>query len=246
MSILQLKQLIAAYLQCTVEDFVVNGVDLLLDAINDSHMDLQQQYDWEYAKVSVDALVSIANGCPISPLKLHGTDNYVTVKKINRAFIADGFGGVRPIRYVSRDYVMDDVQQRWDGVPLKWAPTVRDMPNYPTFYEVYLTQIGQTLMVYPTSRVIVPADPMPVYLDVFRLFPDYKDDDENSDFFLQYCDHYLKWDCICDLNTFRRQFVPRQEGNLAPPTDQRDAALKNCLAWNAGLVSTGDSAVSLI
>src|SRR5438477_3475560 len=161
-----LKEHIAAYLQRPVADFVVNGVDLLLGVINESHEYALQQYDFEYAKVSVDALVSIANGVEISPLYLHGTTNYVTVKKVLRAFIADGFGGVRPIKYVSRDFVIDDVRQRWDGIPISFAPTIRDMPNYPTFYEVYLCQLGTKLMVYPTSRVIVPVDPMPVFLDV--------------------------------------------------------------------------------
>lgn len=245
MTINDLKRKIAAYLQRSPQDFVVNGVDLLLDAINDAHMDLLQQYDWEYAKVSVDALVSIANGCEISPLPLHGTTDLVTVKKVLRSFVADGFGGVRPIKYVSRDFVIDDVGQRWDGIPLKWAPNQRDMPNWPTFYEVYLTQLGTKLIVYPTSRVLVPIDPMPVFLDVIRYFPDYKDDDENSDFILQYGNHFLKWDAICALNYRAKEFVPRQEGNVTSPTDQRDAALINLLAWNAGLVTTGDYSVSL-
>ncbi len=241
-----LKKSIAAYLQRPVSDFVVNGVDLLLGVINESHEYMQQQYDFEYATVSVDAQVSIANGVPISPLYLHGTTTYVTVKKVLRAFVADGFGGVRPIKYVSRSYVIDDVKQRWDGIPLSFAPSIRDMPNYPTFYEIYLCQIGQTLMVYPTSRVIVPADPLPVFLDVIRYFPDYlTDDQDNSDFYLQFGSTFMKYDSICRLNPRVKEFVPRQEGNVAPPTDERDKAWQDLLAWDAQLVTTGNAALTL-
>jgi len=241
-----LKKQIAAYLQRPVADLVVNGVDLILAAINESHEFMQQQYDFKYAEVSVDALVSIANGVPISPLYLHGTTTYVTVKKVLRAFVADGFGGVRPIKYVSRDFVISDVRQRWDGVPMSWARVIRDMPNYPTFYEIYLCQIGQILHVYPTSRVIMPVDPMPIYLDVIRYFPDYdSDDQDNVDFYLQFGATFMKYDSICRLNPRVKEFVPRQEGNVAPPTDERDKAWVDLLAWDANLVTTGDVSLSL-
>lgn len=241
-----LKKQIAAYLQRPVSDFVVEGVDLLLAVINESHEYMQQQYDFKYAEVSVDALVSIANGLPISPLYLHGTNDYVTVKKVLRAFIADGYGGVRPIKYVSRDFIVKDAQQRWDGVPRVWAPTIRDMPNYPTFYEVYLSQVGQRLIIYPTSITILQTDPMPIFLDVIRYFPDYSSDDEdNVDFFLQFGATFMKYDSICRLNPRIKEFVPRQEGNVAAPTDERDKAWVDLLAWDANLVTTGDSSLSL-
>jgi hypothetical protein len=253
MDIQTLKVKVATYLQKVATDFVIANptpppttVDLLLDAINKSHQHAQQYHDFEFAKVSVDALVDLTNGVPISPLPLHGTTSQVTVKKVLRAFIADGFGGVRPIKFVSREWQVADAAQRWNGVPYPWAPVQRDMPQYPTFYEVYLTQQANILMLYPSAKVVVPQNPAPIFLDVVRYFPDYQNTDDNSDFLLQFGDAYLMWDACCRLNTLVKEYVPRQEGNVPAPTDDRDAAWQDLIAWDANVVTTGaEEAASL-
>jgi hypothetical protein len=253
MDIKSLKLKIATYLQKEPLDFVVtetsNGsttVDLLLDAINKSHQWAQMQRDFETSKVSVDALVDLENGVPISPLKLHGTETLVPVKKVLRAYLADGYGGVRPMKFVSRDWQYADAGQRWDGVPYPWAPNQRDMPSYPTFYDVYLTQQANILMLYPNAKVTAPQNPMPIYLDVIRFFPDYVNTDNNSDFILQFGDDFLMWDACVRLNPLVKEYVPRQEGNVPAPTNERDAAWQDLIAWDAGYVTTGaEEAASL-
>jgi hypothetical protein len=255
MDIKSLKLKIATYLQKVPNDFIVtdgvNTVDLLLDAINKSHQWAQLQRDFEQCKVSVDALVDLQNGVPISPLPLHGTSTnggavQVTVKKVLRAYIADGFGGVRPMKFVSRDWQYADAGQRWDGVPFPWAPNQRDAPSYPTFYEVYLTQMANILMLYPNAKVVVPQNPMPIFLDVIRFFPDYQNTDANTDFMLQFGDDFLMWDSCVRLNPLVKEFVPRQEGNVPTPTDNRDQAWADLIAWDANYVTTGaEEAASL-
>jgi hypothetical protein len=253
MDIKSLKVKIATYLQKVPSDFVITNpsppptsVDLLLDAINKSHQWAQQQRDFENCKVSVDALVDLNNGVPISPLPLHGTSTQVTIKKVLRAYIADGYGGVRPMKFVSRDWQYADAGQRWDGVPYPWAPHQRDMPSYPTFYEVYLTQQANILMLYPNAQVVVPQNPLPVFLDVIRYFPDYQDTDSNTDFLLQFGDDYLMWDSCVRLNPLVKEFVPRQEGNVPAPTDERDQAWQDLITWDANYVTTGaEEAASL-
>jgi hypothetical protein len=253
MDIKTLKVKIATYLQKVTADFIQpndspppSTVDLLLDAINQSHQHAMQYHDFEFAKISVDALVDLQNGVPISPLPIHGTSTMVTVKKVLRAYISDGFGGVRPIKFVSRDWQSADAAQRWNGVPYPWAPVQRDMPSYPTFYEIYLTQQASTLMVYPNARVVVPQNPLPLYLDVIRYFPDYTDADNNSDFLLQFGDDFLMWDACCNLNPLIKEWVPRQEGNVPAPTEQRDGAWADLIAWDANVVTTGaEEAASL-
>src|SRR5215475_236648 len=246
MDIATLKTRIAAYLQGVPGDFVVSGFDLILDAINKSHQWAQQQYDFELAKVSVDALVDLQNGVPVSPLPLHGTATMVPVKKVYNAFISDGYGGVRPIPFVDRDFQVQDSFQRWNGIPYPWAPAIRDLPTYPTFYQVYLVQMGGQLMIYPAAQVVVPQNPLPVYLDVWRYFPDYTNaSPDNADFLLQFGDDWLGWNSICRLNYLRKEFVPRQEGNVAPPTEERDKAWQDLLAWDAQMVVTADTALNL-
>lgn len=245
MDIPTLKAKIAAFLQRNVSDFVITNnvpppatVDLLLEAINTSHRWAQQQRDFENSKVSVDALVDLQNGVPISPLPIHGTSTLVTVKKVLRSFLNDGYGGVRPMRFVSREWEYEDSRQRWDGVPFPWAPSIRDIPSYPTFYEIYLVQMAQTLMIYPNAQVVVPQNPLPVYLDVIRYWPDYIGTESNSDPFLQFGDDFLMWDSCVRLNPIVKEYVPRQEGNVPAPTDERDQAWQDLVLWDANVITT--------
>jgi hypothetical protein len=248
MTLERLKGQIATYLQGQVIDYVQNRVDLLLEAINESQQGAQQLYDFEYSKVVVDALVDLTTGVPISPLPLHGTATDVEVKKVLRAYVVDGYGNPRPIKFIGRESQFTDVTQRWEGIPTPFAPTQRDMPSYPTFNEMYLVQQGQTLFLYPTVTGTSAQNPFPIYLDVIRYWPEYVDADyqlSNVDFLMEFGDGFLKWDAICQLNTFSKEFVPRQEGNVAPPTDRRDEAWKDLLAWDAQLITTGDSFINL-
>lgn len=244
MHIKELKVKIATYLQRRVSDYAIDGVDLLLSTINDSHRYAQKQYDFEYSKCDVDALVSLTVGCPVSPLQLHGTtdpESLVVVKKVLNAFVSDNSQNYRPIKFISRSSQINDLRERWYGIPTPFAPVQRDQPSYPTFYETYLVQSGQTLFMYPSATVVFPQNPVPVFLQVVRLFPDYIDEDENSDWILQYASDWLMWDSICRLNYLNKEFVQRQEGNTSVPTDERDKAWQDLLTWDANLITTGDN-----
>jgi hypothetical protein len=245
MKVKSLKVRIASFLQAKTTEFVVDGVDLLLDMINESHREMQMQYDFQYSRVTVDALVDLTNGVPVTPLPLHGTTNLVTVKKVLQPWATDKQGNDRPLKFVDRDFQREDLRERWYGIPTPFAPVQRDMPAYPTFYETYLVQMSQILFLYPSATVIFPQNPVPIFLDVIRFFPDYVDEDDNVDFLLQYGAAFITWDTVCRLNVLMKEFVPRQEGNIAPPTDLRDAAWAKLLAWDAQLITTGTAGLSL-
>jgi hypothetical protein len=245
MKVKSLKVRVATFLQQRVADYVVDGVDLLLDQINESHREMQTQYDFQYSRVTVDALVDLQNGCQITPLPLHGTTTLVSVKKVLQPWLTDKQGNDRPLKFVDRDWQREDLRERWYGIPTPFAPVQRDVPTYPTFYETYLVQMATTLFLYPSATTVFPQNPVPVFLDVVRFFPDYADDDDNPDFLLQYGSDFLTWDTICRLNVLNKEFVPRQEGNVAPPTDLRDAAWAKLLAWDAQIMVTGSSGLTL-
>ena len=245
MKVKSLKVRVATYLQAEVQDFFIDGVDLLLDQINESHREMQMQYDFQYSRVTVDALVDLLNGVPLTPLPLHNTTNLVTVKKVLQPWATDQQGNDRPLKFVDRDWQREDLRERWYGIPTPFAPVQRDIPSYPTFYETYLVQMAQTLFLYPSSTVIWPQNPVPIFLDVIRFFPDYDNSDDNPDFLIQYGSDYLCWDTVVRLNPLMKEFVPRQEGNVAPPTDLRDAAWAKLLAWDAQIMVTGTSGLTL-
>lgn len=49
---------------------------------------------------------------------------------------------------------------------------------------------------------------------------------------LSMAEQFLLWGVIVDLNFLRKEFVPRTEGNLSPPTVMRDEALETFKQWD--------------
>lgn len=237
-----LEAKIAAYLQHIVADFDVNGINLLRDAINQSQRYAQMQHDFEMMRCSVDVSVSLTSGVIFSPAFLHGTSNYVTIKKIRRAYIASPDQGIRPIGFTNQEYVSNDLALRWQGT--EWSrgrafPAPFDFVDTPT-----LVQSGQHVYLYPADQNVFGASPVSMMLDVYRYFPNYDEDDDN-DFMLQFGDDFLFYDSLCRLNFYWKEFVNRQEGNVAPPNGERDAAWAALLAWDASLILSGDTALTL-
>lgn len=56
--------------------------------------------------------------------------------------------------------------------------------------------------------------------------------DVPEDFIVQYGANWLQWAIVCELNMNFRTFVPRTEGNLAPPEKYRDEAWHDLLLWD--------------
>lgn len=54
-----------------------------------------------------------------------------------------------------------------------------------------------------------------------------------SDIWTTHGSQFLLWQTIVHLNKLFRVFVPRQEGNLPPPTDLADAGLQTLVDWDA-------------
>lgn len=53
-----------------------------------------------------------------------------------------------------------------------------------------------------------------------------------SDIWTTHGSQYLLWQTIVHLNKLFRVFVPRQEGNLPPPTDLADSGLQTLVDWD--------------
>ncbi len=238
-----LKSKIAGYLQLAVADLeAVNGIDLLLDAINRSHQYAQMQYDFELMRCSVDVSISLTSGVLFSPAHLHGTTDYVTIKKIVRTYLAGESGGMRPINYSNREWVSNDLMFRWQGTQFS-RQTVQPAP-FGNIDTPAVIQMGPHLYMYPADPDVVGQSPVSIVMDVYRYFPDYSEDDDN-DFILEFGDDFLFWDSVCRLNFFSKEFVNRQEGNVSPPNKERDEAWADFVAWDGSLILSGDTSLSL-
>lgn len=242
-SIPNLKAKIAGYLQRVESDYVVNDIDLLLDAINKAHQYAMLQHDFLFAEASVDVPVNLTSGARLSPALLHGTSDLITIKKVLRAWLGDGNSGYRPIDFTSQESKYSDANLRWRGVEFSRGRTFGDGDL--SIYTPYVSQSGPYVYLFPSDANIVGSSPVSVMFDVIRWFPDYDDDDDSSDFLLQFGDDFLFWDSICRLNKLNKEFVTREEGNLSEPQKERESAWDDLLAWDAGLVYTADTSLNL-
>lgn len=105
-----------------------------------------------------------------------------------------------------------------------------------------IVQRGQRLAVYPLDTT--SSTPMSTTLEVFAWLKDYTTADlatDNPDFFVQYGSEFLLWSAVCELNYRFAAFVPRQEGVLSPPEQNKERAWRDLLLWDSYQVDSNST-----
>lgn len=101
-----------------------------------------------------------------------------------------------------------------------------------------LIQRGTSVFVYPLDTIT--SSPLAVTLECYGWLADYDAESltatSPSDFFIQYGSVFMQWAIICELNHLFTTFVPRTEGGLSAPTEQRDAAWRDLLLWDTYMI----------
>lgn len=254
-----LKASIAAFLDKSTTDFSINGVDLLLQAVNNAKRWAQSNYDFEYARSSVTVTVNTTTGGLLSSA-VDADSNPVVVKKIESAYFPVGTSTV-PIQFWAKKNMVSELRRRYDqpsaGVEAGSTPFVQGYPDITVNGYLggislpALVQHGDTLSLYPDVSSVVTGTTVEVSLDVVKWMPDYVIDIQDSgnsiltDFFMTYGYEFLLWKGVMEANYLFTQFVSRTEGSLAPPDRLLDAAWKAFLAWDSGIVATNTTAFDL-
>jgi hypothetical protein len=241
----QLKVAIAAFLQKTTSDFTFSSVDLLLVGINQSKTWAQQQHDFEALRTTATVSVNLSTGVLLSTA-IDDAAASVAIKKIEAAYLSYT-DGLRPIDYIGAASQASDLRRRYSGLPFEPgnnSPLVSSLGDFvPT-----LVQRGGKLYLYPDSRALFsPATTVTVSLDIIKFLADFggSEPTDPADFFLARGWEFLMWKTICDYNYMWQEFVPREEGQMPPPTAQRDAAWAALTAWDNALVNGGTTAYDL-
>lgn len=237
MNIGDLKAIIVAYFREDISHFTVGGQDLLLVALNSVRKQAELVHDFEYSKVSVDLVVDDVIGGDLSDAVLSGTDDGVDVKSVIQVGIVVT-GDVVPARFsTTTSIAKEHLHRRW--------PRDRWDQRYPDDAECKdgrysrsrVLQFGSKLFRYPFGTT---GEQTTLTLEVYKWFADYAED-EDEDLFTKHGHNYLKWAAIIEVNHLFKRFVPRQEGNLAPPTGLADQALQALIAWDEYIVEGGRS-----
>ncbi len=234
-----LKAKIAAYLQRAVLDLSVNGVDLILDAINTAQQGAFQQYDFERAKASVTIPVSSDRGAHLGNATLYSPPAesppvvLVTIKKIVNAWLQASNGTLTPLRFTT--------QRNEFALRSLIAPVQPILDT--TWPGPYLVQVGTQLYLYNNNGTVL-TNPQTVLADCILMLPEYVNN-SSTDFMLVFGDDFLFWSALVQLNYYTKEYVERTEGSLPSPKDMVKASWQNLLDWDAQLTSVGNTELSL-
>lgn len=231
MNIGQLRKAVAKFCGKDVNFFIDNGEDLLIAALNGARLEAEQVIDFEYAKVYVDLEIDGTAGGSIHAATLHGGTDVVSIKTVLDANILLDNGELAGVSYVSKTGLITGLRD-WKGPGIRY-PSDAEV-RYSEENQYKLIQQGELLYFYPFGE---SGETATAVLDVIRWMPEY-DDDEDEDFLCKYCSNYLKWAAVVELNHLSKNFVPRTEGNLAPPTTLKDNAFAAMQDWNDHIVQT--------
>lgn len=225
MTVGTLKTIIAAYFGKPQSEFVIEGTDLLLTALNSARKKAELVHDFEYTRTEVDLVVDAASGGLISAAKVAGTTTSIAIKSINQGGVVGVNGQVTPVKFVSK----------------KETETIGVVNRYPSDAEISssvcrrrLVQVGQQIFSYPLGTT---GQLSKLRLNAYTWMAEYIIGTE-TDFMTEHGHDYLKWSAIVEVNYLHQKFVPRQEGNLAPPTTLADQALAALISWDEYVVET--------
>lgn len=220
MNIGDLKNLIAGYLKKNPYDFLVNGVDTLLIAINNARRTAERLHDFKYSEASfILTLPSASIGTMIPS----------SIKRVRRVQLPIAGGDYIPIEFMTQDEWLARLRRQAGRTTYDSSLTLAQygisMEN-PVAY-----QRGQALFLVPASQFTFPIN---VKLDVVQFLQDYIDD-TGEDFLTDNAPEYLQWQAIIESNKYWKEFVPRQEGGVEEPQQYADMAWQSLLEWDNSL-----------
>lgn len=178
MTYIEFKREIAAYLNRSISEMTVAGVDLLANTINKSRRFAQRQLDFEDLRCAVDLTVSVSGGSELSGTVLSGTSTSATVNRIERAYVNIG-GTLRPVDYTTRSSIAARMHRLVDQ-QIDWrTPSTGQgdlsLPSHPTVY-----RHGTKIYLWPADATVFgdSGSSIDITFDVVRFAEDYEEVDE--------------------------------------------------------------------
>ena len=192
--------------------------DLILVGANNARRKAERKHDWSFADVLCTGTVpSTDAGLSLTSLSEVGGGT-VSMKSIRGAVITTTSGGRTPIKVISGRRLADLEQERYERRRQGFYEEFeRDPVN--EYVGPYLVRRNDKLFYHPAV-----TDDVTVELTGYKWQDDYTAKDD-TDFFLTCGFDYMMHQCITEVNMLVKAFVPRQEGNLAPPSKNADEAL---------------------
>lgn len=217
-------------LPVSVADFVVNGVDLLLLALNNTRRGAERIRSFRYAEANASLSVAAA-GTDLAACTYPAGVTANGVKSIDSAQIPIAGGDTIPIEFMTNDALNERIRTQLGRQPYDATKTLAQLGvvfNNPIAY-----QQASRIYLYPPSMFTFPVAAV---LNVTRFMADYTMD-ADEDFFCKFAPDYMLWQGVIEANKLWQQFVGRQEGTVdeAAVSAMAQAALSALLIWDAGV-----------
>jgi hypothetical protein len=251
MTLGELEPAVVTYLKIDdeVTPYSGDGFNLFVMAANNARKLAERATEWNHLKTRVRLEVNALNGVALSTAKLLSDNTTVVdVNQILSACIYDpDTKAEMPIDLVEYSEVISELRQQTEKSTYPMYGTSDDLPSiYPymgpydarrcLIEQLKLARFGDQIYIEPKGLV---GDTVHTSLYVVRWATKYPttEYDDVEDYFLKHLEDYMLWSTICEMNHLVKEFNFRQEGNVQPPTTQRDTALQ------AALINEGYSTV---
>lgn len=146
------------------------------------------------------------------------------------------------------DFTRPDIAIERDRYEVEMSEEYEPFRRYPSDAALLDRGTNGTLILRGTQLYVYPpattssGDPMEVFLEGYGKLAEYTATSlslaTEQDFLLRYGATFLQWSIVHELNFVFKRFVPRTEGNLAPPEKERDKAWRDLLLWDTYLVDS--------
>lgn len=225
------KAQIAGLFNLAVADFTINGEDMLTAAINHAVRKAQLNHSFERTKVLCQLSVDGAAGGAFADIVAKGTADPVKLLRIIDIGPYDD-DNISLIPQTWMTYDEYKTRQR-SHLGYEYDPETRyPAGELPSIGGVNWVIVGETLMPIPAGNA---GETQTVGLYGVKLFGEYATgtgSDELEDMFLLFGSQYIQWEAALYLNHLRKEWVPRQEGNLPPPTTMRNEGWDALVKWD--------------
>ena len=237
MDIGTIKSVAAGYLQKAPADFVVNGVDLLLVALNNARKKAELLHDFNANRVNAQIQVDPTNGVDISTAVLKGTSTPVALKEFITFYLADPNGEIPLYHHGKKSLAVWMKERNWNARGRYLSTEVR----YPDDQYLRVLRIGPTEVYIDGTKIHIQptqSDTTTLYIDGVRWMDDYTQDTD-TDWITTHGGSYLQWACVCEVNYLTSTFTPNFDGNLSPPEKLREQALDLLVQWDSFQIEQG-------
>jgi hypothetical protein len=237
MTLNEIKAAAAAYVKRETTDLTVNGVDLGLIALNQVRLNAELQHNFEFSRKLLSVDVNGASGGSLEDvvevgLDMEEGDPPIAIKSILDVGLANTSGTFIPAAWTTLQDSFSEQREenRFTNI------------RYPTDGQAVSGPFGQRRFLFSGNMVYYYPPPtesvtFSLLIHAYTFTKDWVDADllpsatVGTPWTTQ-GSQYLLWGTIIHLNNIFKEFVFRQEGNLAPPEAMRDQGLSNLVSWD--------------